>query len=55
MSLRGAILPAALILLGVLAIARTLTAGVGGGFGILLGVALIVAGVARIYLSRSLG
>jgi hypothetical protein len=54
MSLRGSILPAALILLGVLAIVRTVAAGVGGGFGILLGVALIAAGVARIYLSRGL-
>jgi hypothetical protein len=53
-SLRGTALPALLILLGVAAIVRTVSAGVGGGFGILLGVALIGAGVARIYLSRGL-
>lgn len=54
MSLRGTALPALLILLGVVVIARTVSAGIGGGFGILVGVALIGAGAARIYLSRGL-
>jgi hypothetical protein len=41
-----------LVALGVAIIVRTLTFGVGGGLGILLGVLFILAGGARLYLHR---
>jgi hypothetical protein len=46
------ILSALLVVLGVVAIVRTLLLGVGGGLGILLGALLIAAGAARLYLAR---
>ena len=41
-----------MVALGVAAIVRTVSLGVGGGFGLLLGAALIAAGAARIWLAR---
>ena len=41
-----------LVALGVILIARTLAAGVGGGLGLLLGALFILAGAARLYLHR---
>jgi hypothetical protein len=43
-----------LIVLGVIAIVRTVAAGVGGGLGLILGALLLLAGVLRLYLNRSL-
>ena len=40
-----------LIVLGLVAIARTVQAGVGGGLGLVLGGMLVAAGVLRLYLS----
>ena len=40
-----------LVVLGLAVIARTLSAGVGGGLGLLLGVMLVAAGVLRFYLA----
>lgn len=40
-----------LILLGLVAIVRTVQAGVGGGLGLVLGGMLVAAGVLRLYLS----
>ncbi len=37
--------------LGIVVIARTVQAGVGGGLGLLLGGMLVAAGVLRLYLS----
>jgi hypothetical protein len=42
-----------LIVLGLAVVVRTLLAGVGGGLGLLLGGLLVVAGVGRLYLARS--
>jgi hypothetical protein len=39
-----------LVALGIAIIVRTLTAGVGGGLGLVLGVLFVVAGAARLYL-----
>jgi hypothetical protein len=44
-----------LVGLGVAVIARTIAAGVGGGFGLLLGALLVLAGGLRLYLARRLG
>jgi hypothetical protein len=44
------VLSGVLVALGVAIIVRTLTAGLGGGFGILLGALFILAGGARLYL-----
>jgi hypothetical protein len=41
-----------LIALGVAAIVRTASLGVGGGLGLLFGALLIVAGAVRLYLAR---
>ncbi len=41
----------ALIALGLVAIARTLQAGVGGGLGLVLGAMLVAAGALRLYLT----
>ena len=41
----------ALIVLGVVAVARTLQAGVGGGLGLVLGGMLVAAGALRLYLT----
>lgn len=46
------VLSALLVVLGVVVVGRTLTAGIGGGLGLLLGALLIAAGAARLYLSR---
>jgi hypothetical protein len=46
------VLAALLVVLGLVTIVRTLLLGVGGGFGLVLGTALIGAGVARLYLAR---
>jgi hypothetical protein len=43
-----------LIVLGVIVIVRTVAAGVGGGLGLILGALLLLAGVLRLYLNRSL-
>jgi hypothetical protein len=43
-----------LIVLGVIVLARTVAAGVGGGLGLILGALLLLAGVLRLYLNRSL-
>ena len=47
-------LPLLVVALGVVVLVRTLTLGVGGGLGLLLGALLIVAGAARLYLARRL-
>jgi hypothetical protein len=41
----------ALIVIGFVAIARTVQAGVGGGLGLVLGGMLVAAGALRLYLS----
>jgi hypothetical protein len=46
------ILSALLVRIGVAVIVRTLLLGVGGGLGLLLGVLLLAAGGARLYLAR---
>lgn len=46
------VLSGLLVVLGVAVIVRTLTAGVGGGQGILFGVLLVLAGGLRLYLQR---
>lgn len=43
-----------LIVLGAIVIVRTVAAGVGGGLGLILGSLLLLAGVLRLYLDRSL-
>lgn len=43
-----------LIVLGVIVLVRTVAAGVGGGLGLILGALLLLAGVLRLYLNRSL-
>jgi hypothetical protein len=46
------VLAALLVVLGAAAIVRTLLLGVGGGFGFVVGAALVAAGAARLYLAR---
>jgi hypothetical protein len=46
------LLSGALVALGFAIIVRTLTAGVGGGLGVLVGALFILAGGARLYLER---
>ena len=46
------LLSAALVALGLAIIVRTLTAGPGGGLGVLIGALFILAGGARLYLQR---
>jgi hypothetical protein len=41
-----------LVVLGVVVVARTIAAGVGGGLGLLVGALLIAAGAGRYYLAR---
>jgi hypothetical protein len=41
-----------IVALGVAIVARTLGAGTGGGFGLLVGALFILAGIARLYLQR---
>ena len=43
-----------MIVLGAAVIVRTVAAGVGGGLGLVLGTLLLLAGVIRLYLNRSL-
>jgi hypothetical protein len=43
-------LSAALVLVGLAIVVRTVAAGVGGGFGLLLGALFVAAGCARLYL-----
>ena len=45
-------LPVLLLVLGVAVIARTVAAGVGGGLGLFIGVLLVAAGGARLYVGR---
>ena len=46
-------LAAAVVVLGIAVVARTVAAGVGGGLGLLLGGLMILGGALRIYLLRS--
>jgi len=46
-----AVLSLVLIVVGIVAITRTVQAGVGGGLGLILGVLLVAAGVLRLYLA----
>jgi len=48
------ILAGLMIVLGVVVVARTIAAGVGGGIGLILGTLLILAGALRLYLSSRL-
>jgi hypothetical protein len=41
-----------LVALGIAIIVRTLTAGIGGGLGLVLGALFVLAGAARLYLHR---
>ncbi len=43
-----------MVVLGLIVIARTVAAGVGGGLGLLLGALLVLGGAMRLYLQRSL-
>jgi drug/metabolite transporter (DMT)-like permease len=53
--LRGYILPAAMVLIGVALIVRTIFGGGGPvAIGIILGLLFVAAGVGRIYVERSL-
>jgi hypothetical protein len=51
-ALRGLILPAAMVIIGIALIVKTLTAGF--GIGVILGLLFIAAGVGRIYVERKL-
>jgi len=53
--MRGTVLPALMVLIGIALIVRTLAAG-GGGFaiGLLLGVLFVAAGAGRLYVERKL-
>lgn len=46
-------LAALMVLLGLAVIVRTVTAGVGGGLGLLMGGLLVGAGILRVYLDRA--
>lgn len=46
------VLSSLMIVLGIAVIIRTVTAGVGGGLGLLFGALLILAGGLRLYLQR---
>lgn len=46
------VLALVLLFLGVAIVVRTIAAGVGGGFGLFLGVLLVAAGAGRLYLLR---
>jgi hypothetical protein len=46
------VLPLLLVALGMAVIARTVAAGVGGGLGLFIGVLLVAAGGARLYVGR---
>jgi hypothetical protein len=46
------LLSGALVALGLAIIVRTLTAGPGGGLGVVIGALFILAGSARLYLQR---
>ena len=48
----SAIIAAAVVILGLVVIARTLALGVGGGLGLLLGGLLVAGGALRLYLLR---
>jgi hypothetical protein len=48
------LLPLLVVALGIAVVVRTVTEGVGGGLGLLVGALLIVAGLGRIYLARRL-
>jgi hypothetical protein len=47
-----AVLAAVVVLLGIALIARTLSLGVGGGLGLLIGGLLVIGGALRLYLLR---
>jgi hypothetical protein len=46
------VLPLLTVVLGAAVVVRTLAAGVGGGVGLALGLLLVAAGGARLYLDR---
>ena len=46
-------LPLLLVALGVVLIARTVAAGVGGGLGLFVGALLVAAGGLRLYVGRT--
>jgi len=46
-----AAISAVLVVLGVVVIARTIQAGVGGGLGLIVGAMLVAAGALRLYLA----
>jgi hypothetical protein len=53
--MRGTLLPALMVLIGVALIVRTLVAGVNGvAVGLVLGVLFILAGAGRLYVERRL-
>jgi len=52
--LAARILAGLMIVLGVVIVARTIAAGIGGGIGLILGTLLILAGALRLYLSSRL-
>lgn len=47
------VLSSLLVVLGAVVIVRTISAGVGGGAGLVLGALLVGAGAARLYLART--
>jgi hypothetical protein len=47
------VLATLVVVLGIAVIVRTVSEGVGGGLGLLLGGVLVAAGAARLYLARS--
>lgn len=49
------ILSSLLVVLGAAIVVRTFVEGIGGGFGLLVGALLILAGAARLYLQRAHG
>jgi hypothetical protein len=53
--MRGSVLPALMVVIGIALIVRTLVAGVNGvAIGLVLGVLFIVAGAGRFYVERKL-
>jgi hypothetical protein len=49
------VLSGVIVVLGAAIVVRTVLAGTGGGFGLLVGVLFILAGGARLYLQRHSG
>jgi hypothetical protein len=46
------VLAVAIVVLGLVVVVRTLSAGVGGGLGLFFGAVLVAAGIGRLYLLR---